>query len=70
MSYKDFVKKIKNEVIVLSHFLQKYKNSYFDDNDEYANRWKKYEIKEKTKDEIKKEKEKLKEKSLKLYYKI
>ena len=84
MSYEDFDEKIKNEIIVLSHFpQQENRNSYFSLGYEYISSWKKIREKEKTekektKEEIKKEvekeifqeKEKLKEQSLKSYYKI
>ena len=83
MSYEDFDEKIKNEIIVLSHFPQENRNSYFSLGYEYISSWEKIREKEKiekekTKEEIKKEvekeifqeKEKLKEQSLKSFYKI
>ena len=62
MPYKDFDKNIKNEIIVLSHFPLKNKNSYFSSY-EYISSWKKIREKEKTekgktKEEIEQEVEK------------
>ena len=83
MSYEDFNENIKNEIIVLSHFPQENRNSYFSLGYEYISSWEKIREKEKTEkgkteEEIKievekeifQEKEKLKEQSLKSYYKI
>ena len=80
MSYTDFDKKIDNEIIVLSHFSSK---DHFSSNKEFFSSWTRYrekkekeknksdkEIEEEVEKEIFEEKEKLKEQSLKLFYKI
>ena len=70
MSYEGFDKKIKNEIIFLTHIPEKTNKSYYEDDYEYISPWENQGKKEKTKEEIKKEKLKQKEESQKLYYKI
>ena len=80
MSYTDFDKTIDNEIIVLSHISSK---GYFSSYNEFFSSWTRYrekkekeknksdkEIKEEVEKEIFEEKEKLKDESLKLFYKI
>ena len=83
MSYIGFDEKIENEIVVLPNLYKENEFSFFEDEYEYLDSWKKIREKEekekgKTKEEIEKEvekeifkeKEQLKEQSLKSHYKI